>query len=125
MDDNDNVVETMLNELRRIKPLMEKKRGFFIRFMGYDACADAFFWTDELPKKLNWDARNSLRPVLHYRTCLLVGNEQDKEQWQEFWDVARESFPNWVGFSDSRCKPNERLRRLYLATHEKQKSPAP
>lgn len=76
--------------------------------------AGALYWSDEIPNVLTWLAENSLRPVLRYRTSLILGASEI--QWLDYWKVANRAFPKWIGFMPARCSPNkvlvEHLRRL-------------
>lgn len=75
----------------------------------YEMLSHALVWTDELPDEppSEWQA---IRPVLRHRTCIILGEASEYEQW---WKVAQSLFPNWVGFRHDRCTPTESLRSLY------------
>ena len=53
-----------------------------------------------------------MRYVTRVRTLLILG-EEVPESLQEYWDVAKASFPKWIGFSDARCSPDTDLQRRF------------
>lgn len=81
----------------------------------YDMLSDAIVWSDELPGGSSekwWQ----IRLVLNHRTCLLLSRPSAHGH---LWEAAQKSFPEWVGFSDSRCRPTEDIRKLYFDGFER------
>jgi hypothetical protein len=81
----------------------------------YEVLSDALVWTDELPvaHPQEWDA---IRMVLRHRTCVIIGVDSPFRGW---WDLARELFPEWVGFRVERCTASPQLRAFYVAARDK------
>ena len=81
----------------------------------YEVLSDALVWTDELPDAhpQEWDA---IRMVLRHRTCVIIGVDSPFREW---WDLARELFPEWVGFRAERCTASPQLKAFYVAAREK------
>lgn len=79
--------------------------------LHYDAMADALWWSDERPAfnyaKDHW----CLRPVFRYRTSMITGVPEG--EWLRFWDRARELFPQWPGFHESRNTRSKELLAFY------------
>ena len=69
--------------------------------------ADALFWSDELPKNLPFEASNSLRFLLRYRTSIIEG--KPVKEFEGVWLKAKQLFPAWIGFRTERCMPNNKL----------------
>jgi hypothetical protein len=78
---------------------------------SYHVLADALFWEDEIPVGLEVFSGDCLRFVLRYRTSLMLDAPESK--WQEYWSEAKRCFPNWVGFSPERCRPDNHLGTAY------------
>ena len=74
--------------------------------MEYHVLADAVYWTDEFPAKMDWDLENAFRLVLNHRTSLLTGEEA---RFPEAWTFARRYFPRWIGFKEERCTFNSEI----------------
>jgi hypothetical protein len=64
----------------------------------------------EVPVEVAW----SLRPLWHYRTGLIIGEERP---YRELWELGRSLFPRWVGFHPFRCKLSRRYKVIYRAGH--------
>lgn len=75
----------------------------------FDAITEGIVWHDELPPPSERGAENfwGLRPIFRYRASLISG-DPDLE-WAEYWQLAQKLFPQWVGFSKHRQKPNPLL----------------
>lgn len=67
----------------------------------FDLMADGAWWSDETPKE--FDAISALRMVVRHRTCMICGIESP---FGAAWEVAKELFPDWVGFREDRCRPS-------------------
>ena len=75
----------------------------------YDALSNARIWSDEIPQvspSLWW----CIRPVWRYRTCLIATLPLEYEEW---WSRAKALFPQWVGFTPDRCRPDPELQTIY------------
>jgi hypothetical protein len=76
----------------------------------YEVMSDAIVWTGETnkvtPVRLIW----ALRPVFHYRTGLILGEQR---RFPDEWQLGLKLFPRWVGFHPSHCRPSPRLAEIY------------
>lgn len=77
--------------------------------VDYHLFADAIYWSDEIPQEIDPPTENYLRPVLRYRTTIILGAPDEK--WRRFWDEAMRQFPKWIGFRAERA--DSRFRELY------------
>jgi hypothetical protein len=78
----------------------------------YHLLADALFWDDEVPPDLSADGENFLRPLLHYRTTVLIGKPS---RFLEYWELGKQAFPGWVGFHPKRCTESEDIAKVYTS----------
>ena len=69
---------------------------------AYDAGSDSLVWSDEIPDPGVLKIRQlwCLRPVLRYRTSIVVGSPE--KQYQYLWEEALRLFPEWPGFATTR-----------------------
>jgi hypothetical protein len=81
-----------------------------------DVMSDALVWPDETASSTPIQVIWALRFVRHYRTGLILGVERPHE---DFWQLSRQLFPQWVGFHPSRCELSEQLAAVYHATKKK------
>ena len=79
--------------------------------LQYDLFADAISWSDELPSGASGDSLYLFRSLVHYRTGLIIN--EPKPAGHPFWLSAKEAFPNWPGFDEDRCRPDEKLADFY------------
>jgi hypothetical protein len=99
--------ETALSELAS---LMQNTIRCHEAAFTYDILSGALLWSDELPdfrllrKVPHWSI---LRFVLRFRMTLILG--QPDEELREYWDKARQLFPQWPGFSVDRRSPELHL----------------
>jgi len=77
----------------------------------YDLLSDALWWADELPAHVEAESVWSLRPILRYRTTLILG--QADSGFVPHWQAAQRLFPRWPGFTPDRCTPNRELAAIY------------
>ena len=100
-------------QLARIADEMDNVRESRNAEIGYDLLADAITWSDEYPSQPTRPMAEfqCLRLVLRHRTTLLL--EEPDDTFKEYWDRARELFPNWAGFAPSRLLPSDELREFY------------
>ena len=77
----------------------------------YDGLSGALLWRDELPEHLRPSRWWNIRPILSYRTGLIIG--EPRADQEPLWLAARAAFPNWVGFRPERCRPDPELAQLY------------
>lgn len=78
---------------------------------NYHVMADALYWKDEIPEALDDFSGNCLRFILRYRTSFV--NSKEDKKWREYWNRAKQCFPDWIGFSEERCAPNQDLSAIY------------
>lgn len=98
--------DLLLVRLSQLAPHLDRLAFLEDSSVGYDVLAGALVWSDEKPasENLSFDVNQSLRPVLHYRTTLIVG-EPDL-QYEKCWLQAQELAPRWPGFHPSRRSPD-------------------
>ncbi len=89
-----------------IAPLMRKLRKDPNATFSYDLLSDALIWSDEFPEFRilrtipHWHV---IRLVFNYRSSIILG--APATDWQAYWDLAFELFPNWPGFEPIRRSP--------------------
>ncbi len=83
-----------------------------------DVMSDALVWTDETISSTPTEVIWALRFVRHYRTGLILGVARPHS---EFWQLARDLFPHWVGFLPSRCELSPRLAEIYNTSRKRGK----
>ena len=69
----------------------------------YDAITESLIWEDELPTGSRIRALHGMRAILRHRASLTLG-ELDTE-FERYWQLGNELFPNWIGFTQSRVHP--------------------
>lgn len=106
----------MNTELKAIANDMERLKRLDDAAIRYDVMSDALVWTDELPRSRAVRDLWCLRPVLRFRTGLMLGLHL--EEFASIWDDATVVFPAWIGFAPSRCSMDERLATLYRKLKE-------
>lgn len=81
--------------------------------ISFDLLADALQWSDEVPDFGGRRPRDfwCLRPVLRYRTTLILGAPE--EDLADYWREAQRRIPEWPGFHPSRCREDASLADLY------------
>jgi hypothetical protein len=69
----------------------------------YEFSCGAIVWSDENPP-LNIVMYNSmiLKSLIWYRTQIILKQNVDNEEVIEIWNIAKEAFPKWIGFSVDR-----------------------
>lgn len=89
-------------QLTHIASVMNSLRATPEAQMSYDAVSDALVWSDELPRPGQFRVRElwCLRPVLRYRTSVILGNPEG--QFRVAWEMAQCLFPDWAGFEPER-----------------------
>lgn len=100
-----------LEQLRRISSVMESLKKKDTATLQYHPLADAVYWSDEVPSDLGPEAEDALRFLLRYRTALLIGQPED--EWRCFWEVGKQAFPNWIGFSQARVTASKSVVEFY------------
>jgi hypothetical protein len=68
-----------------------------------DGMSDALVWPDEYPEDAPMELISALRFVWNHRTSLLM---ETSAQFEENWKIAKECFPDWVGFRPERNLPS-------------------
>ena len=81
-----------------------------------DILADGLIWRDETIESTPFEVISSLRFVWHHRTGFIIGEQR---RFADTWQLARELFPNWVGFRPDRCGPSADLADLYARSKAK------
>ncbi len=81
----------------------------------HDLLAGALWWSDERPAFDEPEHHWCLRPILRYRTSLILGVPD--ERYESAWEAAKQLFPAWPGFAEERCKPDDQLATLYRKKH--------
>ncbi len=83
--------------------------------MEYDAIKGAVYWEDEGLMESGLDLANALGPVICFRTHLITYpvNEIENNDFNKFdkqiFTLAKQYFPDWIGFSQRRCSYNPEL----------------
>lgn len=111
------MLEQISNQYRIIKAQMIACETRPEAVIKYHLLADAIYWTDEIPEKLDSFSENCLRFVLRYRTTLLIGEPDEK--WKMHWEVAKREFGGWIGFSSTRCCFSEEIKSVYFGLRTK------
>tara|TARA_R110001632_G_scaffold221815_1_gene352575 strand:+ start:6659 stop:7093 length:435 start_codon:yes stop_codon:yes gene_type:complete len=81
----------------------------------YHVLADAIIWEDEGIEKCNPKLENALRYALNYRTNLIANkgfeakNDNSEKIGKRTFKLAKNYFPNWIGFNENRCTYNSEL----------------
>lgn len=78
---------------------------------SYDLMAGAIWWSDERPEFDRAEDHWCLRPVLRYRTTLILDSPETR--WLPFWERSLELFPSWPGFHLARTTPSPELVEFY------------
>lgn len=80
--------------------------------MEYHTLADGVLWEDEGlidDEYDDLDLENPFRFVIHYRTFLITNEGEPAELSKRVYELAKMYFPNWIGFTKSRCEYNATL----------------
>jgi hypothetical protein len=77
----------------------------------YEILSGALVWTDETNDETSIKAIWALRPVVAYRTGLILNERRD--EFKALWDHALSLFPGWVGFRPERRQPTPELQAIY------------
>lgn len=64
----------------------------------HDLLAGALWWSDERPAFDEPEHHWCLRPILRYRTSLILGVPD--ERYESAWEAAKQLFPAWPGFAE-------------------------
>lgn len=109
MTDNSESVARILNSL----PKRTESE------LGYDALADALYWSDELPEEVIDGELDfgMLQKVLRFRMTLILA--EPDEELRDVWENALSVFPNWPGFSPERLTPNPDLAERFWHFHNR------
>ena len=118
----------MDENILRHKKIFEEYKSFILPHKPeknsrtqYHVMADAIFWDDEGIKNLNSKLGNSFRCILHHRTSLITGTPE--EIYAKVYNIAKQYFPEWVGFSEDRTtycpELADRIERIRKASNYK------
>src|SRR5262245_32316515 len=116
VDSTDIFVKGLRLAARELDSLATAKSETF----RYDAITESIIWDDELPADYGGGSEKvwSLRPIFRFRASLILG-EPDLE-WERYWQLAKQLFPKWIGFSKGRLNPatevKEFLRKRIVET---------
>ncbi len=71
---------------------------------SYELLSGGVWSSDEIPPvtRAVW----ALRAVIRHRTCMICGIDS---AFGEEWEVAKQLFPEWVGFRTERCQPSAEI----------------
>jgi hypothetical protein len=91
-----------MSKLRQLAPLLDQLPLVSDAPCAYDWLSGALLWTDEVPDlaRVEPGTFEALRGVLHYRTCLVLGESSGQDE--DLWLLAQSLFPNWPGFQPGR-----------------------
>lgn len=87
----------------------------------YEVLSGALIWEDEgLWELKNHHLQDAFKYVINHRMYLILGSDKDvgvirsKKFDKKIFKMAKKHFPNWIGFSYSRCSFNSKLAdRIY------------
>jgi hypothetical protein len=105
------------DELKSIASDLEQLRLDPAASLHYEIMSDALVWSDELLRNRRAREIWCMRPVLRYRTGLILG--LDLVEFRETWKVAKNIFPKWIGFAQQRCERSASLEALYRQLSKK------
>lgn len=77
--------------------------------IAYDVMADGIYWNDEGLKEIEWKLSNAFRFVINHRTHLITNSSLSTKLNQQIFELAKQYFPNWIGFREDRCSYNQQL----------------
>ena len=107
-----------LEKLGEIGPQVERLRKRKFAELCYNEFAGAIFWDDEVPfGELSLEAQNGLTSALGYRTSLAIGKPE--AEFLPYWEVAKITFPDWIGFLPERTNPDSEILELFKKTIDK------
>lgn len=101
-----------IDDIKRLAPILDVLPYDEGARMVYDGLCQGLLWLDEKPTGGPADDWWAIRPLLHHRTCLLLGGTSE---YEDLWAAGQASFPNWPGFRKERLTLTPELRQ-YLAT---------
>jgi hypothetical protein len=101
----------MNGELQNLAPDMENMRIDHSAQPAYDLMSDSLVWPDEIPTGKRARELWCLRPMLRYRTGLILG--MDISEFRPDWESAKEAFPDWIGFEKERSRRDANLQQIY------------
>lgn len=101
--------ELGIEHLKLIAKSMDQLREVRSERYSFDSMSASVIWEDELPSAQKRDLAHSwgLRPIFGYRASLILGKPD--QSLEEYWNLATQLFPNWVGFRPERCKPSQEI----------------
>lgn len=77
----------------------------------YEILSGALIWSDETNRKTPYAVHCALRPIVAYRTSLMLNKPQ--EEFKPIWDIGLSLFPKWVGFRPERRQATPKLLQIY------------
>lgn len=103
-----------IQHLTLIAKSMEQLHEVQSERYSFDSMSAGVVWEDELPPSHKRGLAHAwgLRPIFGYRTSLILGKPD--EALEEYWNLATQLFPNWVGFRCERCEPNSDIAAFVL-----------
>ena len=107
----------MNEELQNLAPDMESMRIDPSAQPAYDLMSDSLVWPDEIPTGRRSRELWCLRPVLRYRTGIILG--MDISEFRPDWESAKGAFPDWIGFKKERSRQDACLQKIYQRLRKK------
>lgn len=77
---------------------------------SYELMSGGVWWSDEIPSVT--EAVWALRMVVAHRTCIVCGIDSS---FGEEWEIAKQLFPEWVGFRAERCQSSAEIVEQFKA----------
>lgn len=106
------------------KNSLPKETGVSIPKMETEGMSWAIFWEDEGLPTPSLHLTRAFVYVIHYRTCLIVGDENEIGSYgpkyfnKLMFKLAKIHFPDWIGFDRERCLYNPKLANRILRIQE-------
>jgi len=105
--------------LKRVADQLRRQRMDPLAEPFLELMSDGFIWSDERLFGLSTEEMGSLRAIFRFRTSLIT--EEADPRFENLWNELRKICPEWIGFSPSRCSPDEALASRYRKS--KKRSP--
>jgi len=109
MSDKNEVMLAAMNAQAELLNSINRRKWYARPF--YEYMSGGLVWSDETD--VSFDAINVLRPLFNYRSARILG--KDDNRWTDYWRIANELFPKWIGFHTARCESTPKLRKLIRA----------
>lgn len=100
----------VLKQLQWIAPILNEMELDDSASVSYSVLADGLFWSDEVPPG-SIDCDEILRYLFKYRTSIILGSPDGT--LEQLWLSAKQCFPKWPGFAESRAVPSKGMQKVY------------